>query len=101
MVVGRWQGVGPVSGKAFDEPAVLLAAAASSRSAVTGSPAQAGPGSTSEGELADRLPRAVISGTAAQIYLYLWGRLPGSALTREGDAGVLAVLDARLEAGIE
>lgn len=79
-LTGRWYGTGPVSGKEFDEPALVLA--------------HTQPEIDTAG-----LPHAILTGTAQEHYLYLWGRTPSPA--RQGDPEVLAVLDAAVAAGID
>lgn len=43
-------------------------------------------------------PNAVLSGDPAELFLYLWGRVPVDGLTRRGDESRIALLRARLAA---
>jgi uncharacterized protein (TIGR03083 family) len=46
-------------------------------------------------------PHAVLSGDPAELFLYLWGRVPGDALDRHGDESRIALMRSRLAAATQ
>jgi uncharacterized protein (TIGR03083 family) len=46
-------------------------------------------------------PNAGLSGDPAELFLYLWGRVPGNTLTRRGDQSCIALLRSRLAAATQ
>lgn len=46
-------------------------------------------------------PHAVLSGDPAELFLYLWGRLPGDTLDRRGDESRIALMRSRLAAATQ
>jgi uncharacterized protein (TIGR03083 family) len=46
-------------------------------------------------------PHAVLSGEPAELFLYLWGRVPLDALSRRGDESRIALLRSRLAAATQ
>jgi uncharacterized protein (TIGR03083 family) len=78
VAVGRWSGTGPASGREFDDVTAVV---------VDGH---------DEVE-----PAAEIRANAADLDLYLWNRLPHTAVERSGDEGALAVVDEVRTAGVQ
>jgi hypothetical protein len=46
-------------------------------------------------------PHAVLSGDPAELFLYLWGRVPGDTLERRGDESRIALMRSRLAAATQ
>lgn len=46
-------------------------------------------------------PHAVLTGDPSELFLYLWGRMPGETLERRGDESLIALLRSRLAAATQ